>query len=253
MSEHSLTEPLFDEGGESNKWNHHPGEVRLNPLYSWPPDPAAVWRWYAGAWLQVTALTVPFLVAVLCYALFLPPLEAMEELRFDWIFRVWLLSLVPQMLLAGGLHWFLYIRKAQGMEKKFETRDLTRKSAIFTFDNQVLDNIWWTLGSAITVGTVYQVLVFWGMANGVVPVVTFADTPVWFCLWMAMVPMFSSLHFYWVHRLAHNPKLFKHVQRCITATSMSGRGRASRTTGTRTCCISAATLSTWWCPRIRCT
>ena len=195
----------FDVGNEPRRWNHHPGEVRLNPLYAWPLDLREVWRWYRGGWLELTALSFSFLTAAICYAFFLPSLAEMQELRFGWILRIWLLSIVPQTLVAGGLHYLLYIRKSQGMERKFETRDLTRKSAIFSFNNQVWDNIYWTLVSAMSVSTVYQVLVFWGMANEWVPVVTFADTPIWFCLWMAAIPMWSSLHFYWVHRLGLAP------------------------------------------------
>ncbi|MEL7115175.1 MAG: sterol desaturase family protein [Pseudomonadota bacterium] len=201
----------FDVGSEAGRWNHHPGQVRLNPLFTWPLDIRAVLQWYRGAWLQITGVTLPFVVAIIGYALFLPPLEQMQTLSLDWIARIWLLSLVPQTLLAGGLHYFLYVRHSQGMTKKFDKRDLTRSSAIFTFKNQVWDNIWWTLGSAITVSTVYQVLLFWAMANGWTPLVTFAAAPVWFVLWMAIVPIWSGLHFYWVHRLEHSPRLFKHV------------------------------------------
>lgn len=103
------------------------------------------------------------------------------------------------------------MRKGQGMQKKFDKRDLSRGNGTFTFKNQVLDNIWWTLGSAITVATVYQWGIYWLMANGWVPVVTFAEAPVWCVLWMLLIPMWSGLHFYWVHRLEHHPRLYKHV------------------------------------------
>ena len=49
------------------------------------------------------------------------------------------------------------------------------------------------------------------MANGYVPTVTWSSAPVWFVLWMLLIPMWSGLHFYWVHRLEHHPKLYKHV------------------------------------------
>ena len=127
------------------------------------------------------------------------------------MFRIWLLNMVPQILVAGGLHWWLYMRKGQGMYKKFDRRDLTRDNGNFTFRNQVLDNIWWTLGSAMTVATVYQWVIFWAMANDYVPTVTWSSAPVWFVLWMLLIPMWSGLHFYWVHRLEHHPKLYKHV------------------------------------------
>ena len=97
------------------------------------------------------------------------------------------------------------------MYKKFDRRDLTRNNGTFTFSNQVLDNIWWTLGSAMTVATVYQWVIFWAMSNSYVPTITWASAPVWFVIWMLFIPMWSGLHFYWVHRLEHHPKLYKLV------------------------------------------
>ncbi|OED49794.1 sterol desaturase family protein [Leisingera sp. S232] len=201
-----------DRDRESERWHYHPkGPVPLNPLFSWPPRPAAILRWYRGAWAEITALSVPFVLALAAYAWFLPPLAEMASFSPGWMLRVWLINLVPQICVAGGLHWWLYMRKGQGMQKKFDKRDLSRGNGTFTFKNQVWDNIFWTLGSAITVATVYQWGLFWLMANGWVPTVTFAETPVWSVVWMLLIPMWSGLHFYWVHRLEHHPRLYKHV------------------------------------------
>ena len=197
---------------EAARWNYRPdGPVGLNPLFNWPPRPAAILRWYRGAWLPLTSLTLCMALAMVAYLAFLPALETMQSFAPGWMFRVWLLNMLPQILVAGGLHWWLYMRKAQGMYKKFDRRDLTRNNGSFTFRNQVLDNIWWTLGSAMTVATAYQWIIYWAMANGYVPVITWAAAPVWFVIWMLLIPMWSGLHFYWVHRLEHHPKLYKHV------------------------------------------
>lgn len=197
---------------EADRWHYRPdGLVNLNPLFSWPPNPRAVLRWYSGAWLQLTALSLCMAITIIAYLLFLPPLETMQSFGFGWMFTIWLLNMVPQTLVAGSLHWWLYIRRGQDMKTKFDRRDLTRNNGTFTFNNQVWDNIWWTLGSAMTVATVYQWVIFWAMANGWAPTVTFASAPVWFVIWMFFIPMWSGLHFYWVHRLSHHPKLYKHV------------------------------------------
>ena len=209
---HDVTQDDFINDGEAGRWNYRPPHpVKLNPLFQWPLRLGAVWNWYRGAWLMITALTVPFIIAIVVYATVLPPLESMKTFQPGWILTIWMMNVIPQTVVAGGLHWWLYMRKGQGMQKKFDKRDLTRKNGSFTFNNQILDNIWWTLGSAMTVATVYQCLILWVMANGWVPTVTFAETPVFFVLWMALIPMWSGLHFYWVHRLEHHPKLYKHV------------------------------------------
>lgn len=198
---------------EARRWNYHPAHpVALNPLFSWPPRLGAVVAWYRAGWLQLTALTVCLGTAVFLYALFLPPLEEMKRLEAGWVSRVWLMNLVPQIVLAGGLHWWLYMRRGQGMQTKFDHRDLARDNRLFSFGSQVADNIWWTLGSAITVATAYQCLLFWAMANGVAPVIdSLAEYPVWSALWLALIPMWSGFHFYWVHRLEHSPALYRRV------------------------------------------
>jgi len=202
----------FSTDPEAERWNYRPERgVPLNPVFAWPPNPKAIFNWYRGAWLELTALTIPFLITVIVYIWFLPPLETMKTLQFGWIATIWALNVIPQTLIAGGLHWWLYMRKGQGSATKFEARDLARNNGIFTFNNQVLDNIWWTLGSAMSVATLYQVSIFWAMANGIVPTISFASAPLWFLIWMALIPMWSGLHFYWTHRLEHHPKLYKHV------------------------------------------
>ncbi|MCP5087129.1 MAG: sterol desaturase family protein [Rhodobacteraceae bacterium] len=197
---------------ESDRWNYRPAHpLALNPLFSWPPSPMAILNWYRGAWLQITAVSTCMALALLIWWLILPPLAAMASFAPGWMAWVWLANMVPHVIVASTLHWWLYFHKGQGMRTKFEKRDLARNNGIFTFNNQVWDNIWWSLGSAVTVATVYQWLIFWAMANGYVLTVTFAENPVWCVVWMAFIPMWSGVHFYWVHRLEHQPALYKRV------------------------------------------
>lgn len=201
-----------DMDAEDERWHYRPaGEVELNPLFSWPPRPGAVLKWYRGALLPISALSTCFLMGCAVYWFFLPPLGEMTEFRAPWMFRIWLMNMIPQILVAGSLHWWLYIRKGQGMKTKFDKRDLARQAGQFTFNNQVLDNIWWTLGSAMSVATLYHWLIYWVMANGFVPMISFSSAPVWFVIWMLLIPMWSGLHFYWVHRLEHHPRLYARI------------------------------------------
>ena len=205
------TDASFAEDPEAERWNYRPADpVALNPLFTWPFNLKAVWNWYRGAWLQATSVSICFLLALIVWWVFIPPLEAMQSFAPGWMLQVWLANMVPQIAVAGTLHWWLYMRKGQGTEKKFEKRDLNRSNGSFTFSNQVLDNVFWTLGSAITVATIYQWVLFWCMANSYIPTVTLAESPVWFIAWLAIIPMWSSLHYYWAHRLEHHPKLYPH-------------------------------------------
>ena len=93
---------------EADRWNYRPeGPVGLNPLFSWPPDLSGAIRWYRGAWLELTALTVPFIVAVIIYLWFLPPLEAMADWHWSWVLRVYLSNLIPHCICAPSAHFAL--------------------------------------------------------------------------------------------------------------------------------------------------
>lgn len=197
---------------EAARWHYRPSDpVALNPLFSWPPRPIAVLKWYSGAWLQITALTLCMGLALTAYVLFLPPLEAMQSFAPGWMFRVWLANLIPQVICAGGLHMWLYHWRAQAKETKYDARDLARDNGTYTFRNQVRDNMFWTLASGVTLWTVAQWGVFWAMANGYAPAMLFPDSPLWFVLMFPFLVIWSSFHFYWVHRLLHVPVVYKYA------------------------------------------
>ncbi|MFK7838620.1 MAG: sterol desaturase family protein [Sulfitobacter sp.] len=199
----------FDAGAEEQRWHHHPGQVQNNPLFDWPPRPLAVLRWYSAYWLAISTITVTAVFSVAIYFVLLPPLEAMQSFAPGWMTRVWLANLIPQVICAGGLHMWLYHWSAQGKATKYDARDLARGNGSYTFGNQVWDNMFWTLASGVTLWTVAQWGVFWMMANGYAPAMLFPDNPVWFVLMFPFLVIWSSFHFYWVHRLLHVPAIYK--------------------------------------------
>ncbi|MEL6219176.1 MAG: sterol desaturase family protein [Pseudomonadota bacterium] len=199
-----------DEAAEARRWNHRPDvPLPLNPVFAWPPRPMAVLRWYAGYWLTLSTGTLLLALSLLFWWFLLPPLEAMRELSPGWILQLWLCNLIPHVACAAGLHHWLITRKGQGKESKFDLRDQATKNGQFTFRNQVLDNMFWTIASGITLWTLLQVPVFWAMANGYAPVLYFPENPVLFIAWFILIPMWSSFHFYWVHRALHWPPLYR--------------------------------------------
>ena len=198
-----------DANQEAARWNHHPGTIRNNPLFAWPPKPMDVFRWYSGFWFTTSTTTMNFVFACIAYLLFLPPLQDMQVLSWGWVIQLWLINLVPHCLCAGGLHYWLYEIKGQGKTFKYDARDQARDNGTYTFRNQVRDNMFWTIASGITLWTAFQVLVFWAMANGAAPILFFPDNPLWFILWFVLIPLWSSFHFYWVHRLLHWPPMYR--------------------------------------------
>ena len=83
----------------------------------------------------------------------------------------------------------------------------------FLFGNQTIDNMIWSLGSALPIWTAYEVLTLWLFANGYVPFVGIAQHPIYFVVLLLLIPLFRELHFYAVHRLIHWPPLYHAVHK----------------------------------------
>jgi len=149
------------------------------------------------------------LVAGLAVWLWVPALDQTGALGLGWIIAIWLRFFVPHGALAGGLHFWLYRAKGQGIERKYDKRGQIKDNGTFTFRSQVLDNMFWSLISGISFGTAYTVLWFWAAGNGTAATTTFAESPLWYVAWFALLPVWGSLHFYWVHRALHLPMLYK--------------------------------------------
>jgi sterol desaturase/sphingolipid hydroxylase (fatty acid hydroxylase superfamily) len=98
-----------------------------------------------------------------------------------------------------------------GTGLQYNPRWQAKGNGIFLFDNQVLDNIFWTFISAVPIWSAYEILTFWGQANGWLPYLSWKHHPVWFVLLMLAIPMWRDIHFYVVHRLIHWPPLYRAV------------------------------------------
>lgn len=195
---------------EAERWHFHPGhEVQNNPLFDWPPRPLSVLEWYRAYWLVISTTTLSLLVAALAVWLWAPILAETGSLSLGWIFAIWLGFMIPHTVVAGGLHLWLYRGKRQGQTLKYDTRGQAEDNGTFTFRSQVLDNMFWSLASGISIATLYTCLWFWAVSNGWAATATFAETSIWYFAWFALLPMWGSFHFYWVHRAMHWPPLYR--------------------------------------------
>ena len=196
----------------SKEWNYHP-DLPLADLsiFKWPPDPHFLGRWVLRNWLTLSERVMMVVLATLCWLFLYPSLGTAKTLAFGWVFQVWLVNLGLMICIAGGLHWFFYVRRGQGKALKFDHRELAKGNSLWNFSNQVHDNMFWSLGSGVLQVTVLQVLVMWLMANGYVPTINLTSNPILFIAGLMLLPIWSAFHFYWVHRLLHVPFLYKRV------------------------------------------
>ena len=196
----------------SREWNYHPDLPLADPsIFAWPPTPRHLLGWLARNWLMLSERMMMVVLAVLLFLFAYPSLEVAQSFAFGWIAQVWLVNMGMMIAVAGGLHWFFYIRKGQGKRLKFDHKDQARGNRLWNFSNQVHDNMFWSLGSGVAQLTGFQVVTMWLMANGYAPVISFGENPIWFVLALMLLPIWSAFHFYWVHRLLHVPFLYKRV------------------------------------------
>ena len=88
---------------------------------------------------------------------------------------------------------------------------MAANNKVFKFNNQVYDNIFWSVASGVTVWTFYEVLYFSAVANELVSTAPFSHYPLEFFAWIICFPLIRGVHFYYIHRLLHYPLLYKHV------------------------------------------
>ncbi len=133
----------------------------------------------------------------------------MVTLEPGWMALIWLRNTALLTLVAGGLHWWLYIRRSQDRAYKFDGRWLATDNRKFLFRNQVKDNLFWSLISGCTVWSLYECLTLWAYANGFVALIEWHEAPVYLGLMTLAVFFWSTLHFYLNHRLLHWPPLYR--------------------------------------------
>ncbi len=196
--------------GQAREWNWNPDlPIPTSPVFSWPPRPLAALKWLSSEWLAISAMVLEFALAFAVWEFLQPDAEEMKTFAFGWILQIYIRNLVFLSLIAGGLHIYLYSFRKQGSILKYDPRDLAKENRRFAFRSQVYDNMFWSLASGVAFWTAYEAVYYWAAANSFVPTVTFIQNPVWFVAWFLLIPIWSSLYFYWIHRALHWPPLYR--------------------------------------------
>ncbi|MGB7184320.1 MAG: sterol desaturase family protein [Burkholderiaceae bacterium] len=196
---------------------HHQGPVVFSPLFDWPTRLWAGFSVLTRRWLTVSRNTLFLLIAIAAYHFLLPPMSEMATLSAQWIVPLFIRNVALMLLVAGGLHVYLFVIRGQGKQTKFDPREDMEKSKKFTFGGQVRDNMFWCIASGVTIWSMYEVLYLWGAANLMIPMLDFSSHPVvffaCFLVWLLVIPLWTSTHFYFIHRLLHWPPLFHSVHK----------------------------------------
>ncbi|WP_281857875.1 sterol desaturase family protein [Litoreibacter halocynthiae] len=185
--------------------------VGFMPLFDWPTTPKIVAKWFFG----VPGFLVPWygvylLITVIAYLFFTPELARMQVLSPGWALEILLRNVVMVGLFTGALHLWLYRLRGQGRKRKYNANWMATNDKRFLFRDQVYDNVFWSM-VGVLVWSLFEVGLWWGYANNALPFSGLAANPVWFVLWMLLMPFWRNFHFYWIHRLIHWPPLYRTV------------------------------------------
>ncbi len=192
------------------EWNHVPETpIVTSPLWQWPPKPLAALKWYADSWFWFTINGAIVALSVIAYLWFSPRLDQTATLSLGWIMGVWIRNFVLVCAVATPLHLWFHKFAVQGQDMKYDPRPFPRKGRMFTLSDQLKDNMIWTLGSGVTIWSAFEVLIWWSMANGWAPTITWASNPIWFIAVFFLIPVWESFYFYWIHRLLHTDLFYR--------------------------------------------
>lgn len=184
--------------------------IGIAPLFVWPPQPAAFLQWMMGfpgyLWPYFSAFIGTALVSWLYLS---PDLVQARNFSVGWIALIFVRNGVLMTLVAGTFYYFLYYRRTQGTQYKYNPSWPATHSDRFLFNDQVWDNVFWNYCSALPIWVAYEVIGLWLFANHRVPMVSWSDHPVYCVLLALSIPFYENVHFWAVHRLLHWPPLYR--------------------------------------------
>lgn len=197
---------------KKQRWNYRPDvPIQVSPLFSRPFSPAAIVKWFVRGWFPLSENLIVLTLAMISWFFFSPALVRCQVFQFDWIAQIFVRNLVLMFIVAGGLHLYFYVYRKQGEDRRYDARPFAENNRVFTFNNQVLDNMFWSCASGVTVWTAYEALMMWALANGYAPVLLWPQQAGWLILFIFLIPIWETLYFYLIHRLIHWPPLYRHV------------------------------------------
>ena len=203
------TQPEYGYRTARGEWRP-PCPIKYAPLFVWPPRPIEALKWFVGyPGYLLPWNTIYLLISVVTWFYFQPALARCMHFKPDWIAEMFVRNLILLWMVAGGWHLLMFTLKVQGTTHRYDPRWLRVGDRNFNFSNQLYDNIFWSCVSGCTIWTAYEVTYMWAAANHHVPYLSWTEHPVYFVLWLGLIPIWREFHFYWVHRFIHWKPLYK--------------------------------------------
>ncbi|OAF14078.1 desaturase [Bradyrhizobium centrolobii] len=205
-----MDDTMYGRRDKRGNWEPNNRSMRTPPIFVWPIRVKKVLVWLPGYIWPYN--TIYFVITLVAWGL-TPSLEAMRDFEVGWVSLILLRNAVLTLLVYGGLHTLLYIQRRQQTDFKYNVRWPDTNNSTFLFGSQTAENVFWSMCSGVPVWTAYEVFTWWAFANGYIPYVDFRQHPIYFIGLMLLVPLWTSLHFYLIHRLIHMGPLYHLVHK----------------------------------------
>ena len=184
-----------------SRWNFRPDlSQQMAPYFDWPANFFRSLKYFLSSWSLLGVRLYVLVFAILSWIYFSPDLNqcsgsSIGSLLSDCSAQIWLRNFVTMLLVAGSLHLYFFTFKKQGKEEKYDPRDLSRKSKLFHFNDQVKDNMFWTLVSAVAIWSFYESIMMWLFANGSISLISLNSHPLWFIALILLIPLWTGFPF----------------------------------------------------------
>ncbi len=201
-------------GGRRDEKGHwRPAEpCSYAPLFSrpWRPGKVIAWilRW--GGYLIPKHVLYAGL-AFLTWRFLQADLAVTQSWAVGWPLAMLARNAALMLLVYGFYHTMLYVWRVDGDSGKYHPQWQQKGVRKFLFDDQVKDNVFWSLVSGVPVWTAWEALYLWLAGNGWVATITWSSNSVWFIALFLLIPLWRDTHFYFTHRLLHWKPLLRAV------------------------------------------
>ena len=191
-----------------------PYPCTFSPLFDRPVNAKAILKYLFGWGGYLWPRNVFYVgLAILTWYVLQPGMQTTTRLGVGWMGLMLLRNIALLWIITSFQHLLLYTFKVQGTERKYNPNWLDRGKRKFLFNDQLLDNMFWSTVSGGLVWTAYEVFYIWAVSNGRIPFLRWAENPVWFVLFFLIIPFYRESHFYFIHRLIHWKPLLRTVHK----------------------------------------
>ena len=185
-----------------------PEVIQLPPLHDRPPRLGAQVKWLVAKFFWPKPI-LWIALGVFSYYVITPSPDRMVDFEFSVLALLYARNVSISIVVIGGLHLWLYRRRAQGTSSKYDLRWLATDRKTFLTNNQTRDNMIWTLGSACAVAAAFEAVMFWFYANDWIPRIGWSDSAPYAAFILFAVFYIEAVQFWAIHRLLHWDPLYK--------------------------------------------